>query len=43
VASFVREAWDASPEQVEALQEQVCLVFETLKPELLEAWDASGR
>jgi hypothetical protein len=43
VASFVREAWDASPEQVEALQEEICLVFETLKPELLEAWDASGR
>ena len=43
VASFVREAWDASPEQVEALQERICQIFETLKPELLEAWDASGR
>lgn len=43
VASFMREAWDASQEEVELLVEQGCLCFENLKPELLEAWEASGR
>lgn len=43
VASFMREAWDASQEEVETLVEEGCLLFESLKPELMEAWEASGR
>ena len=43
VASYVREAWDASAAQVEVMQEQICLSFEELKGELLDLWEGSGR
>lgn len=40
IASFVRETEEASAEDVEVLQEQLCLRFETMKPELIRLWDA---
>lgn len=43
VASFVRETEAATAEEVEGLQEQMCLRFEALKPELVQRWDSHGR
>ncbi len=40
IASFVRETEEASAEDVEVLQEQLCLRFEAMKPELIRLWDA---
>ena len=40
VASFVRETQEASAEEVEAMQEQMCLLFEAMKPELIQLWDS---
>jgi len=40
IASFVRETEEASAEEVEAMQEQMCLLFEAMKPELIQLWDS---
>ncbi len=41
VASFVQETASASAEEVDAIHEDVCQAFESLKPELVGLWDAS--
>jgi len=38
VASFVLETANASADEVEALHENVCLLFESMKPELIQRW-----
>lgn len=40
IASFVRETEEASAEDVEVMQEQMCLLFEAMKPELIQLWDS---
>ncbi|MDP2875609.1 MAG: cell wall biosynthesis glycosyltransferase, partial [Holophaga sp.] len=40
IASFVRETEEVSAEDVEAMQEQICLLFEAMKPELIQLWDS---
>jgi glycosyltransferase involved in cell wall biosynthesis len=42
VASFVQETAEASAEEVEVIHENVCLLFESMKPELVERWSARG-
>ena len=42
VASFVLETEDASAEEVEVIHENVCLLFESMKAELVERWSARG-
>ena len=38
VAAFVGETAEASAEQVEAIQEDACMVFEKMKPDLVAQW-----
>lgn len=43
VASFIAEAREADATKAEALLEDLCLVFERLKPEFIDLWERSGR
>lgn len=41
IASFVLETATASADEVEAIHESICSLFETMKPELVWKWDQS--
>jgi hypothetical protein len=43
VASFVHETANASAEEVEVLHENTCLLFETMKPELVDRWQGNPK
>jgi hypothetical protein len=39
----VRENWDSSAKEVEERIENLCQVFEEMKPYLIERWNVGGK